>query len=818
MKASGIISVLVSAAVFATALNLAPTAADAENILADSGIDYTESTETINNPGAGYTSPLWMSCGPGNTPVFNPTGSLTLLLIDLGGFSSGSNGITDDEGNYTEGKDYDLDETFFNNIRQTLENCRKNGCVVAIRFRYDDVGKLNPEPSSYDKIIEHIEQIRADGLLEDYKDILAYVESGFVGSWGEHWGGKYCSFEDKARLLDLLLDVVPKEIPVTVRTPLTFTTWAGIAEDDIDEYISEPGSDASRVCLYNDGYMGSDSDLGTYHNRERDLQWVSRQAVNSYYGGEFSGNLEFAQQYETYLPENSIPEMYYTHLSYINSNIYQLYKNYTFSEQYDVENVDNSAYYGETVFKFIRDHIGYRFVIRDSDLSEEVQQGGILTLDADIENTGFANPHMTQKAEIILEKDGNYVKTEVDVNTREWYSCTTSSPEFELKIPGGLETGKWNVYFKLSVGNNTQEEMHVRSVKFANNGTWSSALGANYMGSFNVTASENNTQLSDGTFYQINAENEIGKSDGEMYTINNISAADGYAGNEWERSEEIKYAEKDGNSLYITNDDKYLYVMAEINQNASAPVYNVKVNNQTTGKNYWIYYQGNGFIYFNEGKPYGCVQKHNGSTLEFRLPLGNLMGLEAGTVISNVRVFIQDEADSWKNVGELNSGEYVVSDNFNIYSAKRTIYSVEGETLTLNARASGENLSYQWLFEGTPIEGAQSSSLTVNTSSDMAGGTYSVVITSQGGAEKTVDICEIADVFSAGVKGDVNLDGTINVADLVMLQKYLLGTETLTAEQAFNADMNSNNALDVFDNILLRRALIERISILPVQP
>lgn len=808
MKASKLLSTLLSAVISASALNFTPTAAKNENILSDSGIEYTESTETINNPGAGYTSTLWMSCEPGKTPVFNPAGSFMLILVDLGGFSSGSNGTTDDEGNYTEGKDYDLDETFFTNLRQTLENCRKNGCVIAMRFRYDDVGKLNPEPSSYDKIIDHINQIRDDGFLEEYKDILAFVESGFVGSWGEHWGGKYCSFEDKARLLDILLDVVPDEIPVTVRTPLTFTTWAGIGEDDIDEYISEPDSDASRVCLYNDGYMGSDSDLGTYRNRERDLKWVSRQAVNSYYGGEFSGNLEFTQQYETYLPENSIPEMYYTHLSYINSNIYQLYKNYTFGEQYDVENVDNSAYYGETVYKFMRDHIGYRFVLRDSDLSTSVQQGGILTLEADIENTGFANPLMTQKAEIILEKDGNYIKTEVDVNTREWYSCTTSSPEFELKIPGGLETGKWNVYFKLSVGNNTQEEMHLRSVKFANNGTWNSALGANYMGSFNVTASEDKSLLSDGTFCQLNAQNDVGKSDGEMYTINNICAADGFAGTASERAEEIKYAEKDGNSLYISNDDKYLYVMAEIKHNATSPVYNVRVENATNGKGYWLYYQGNGFIYFNTGTPYGCVQRHSDNTVEFRLPLGSLMELEPETVISNVRVFIQDEADSWKNVGELNSGEYVVSDNFNVYSAKRTLCPAAGEKITLNARTSGENLSYQWLFNGVPIKDAQDSRLDISASHDMTGGTYSVVITSQGGTEKTVDICEISDVLSAGIKGDVNLDGAVNIADLVLLQKYLLRTGTLTAEQGFNGDMDGDNILDIFDNVLLRRELV----------
>lgn len=776
--------------------------------LLDSGISYTESTETIQNPGAGYSSTLWYSCKPGDTPVYNPTGNLMLILVDIGGFSSGVNGTTDEEGNYTPGTDYDLDETFFTNLRKTLQHARENGCTIALRFRYDANGYLNPEPATYDKMVEHIRQIEADGLLEDYKDILAFVESGFVGSWGEHWGGKYCSFEDKARLLDLLLEIVPEEIPVTVRTPLTFTTWAGIEYENIDEYIAEPGSDAARVCLYNDGYMGSNSDLGTYHDRERDLKWVARQSVTSYYGGEFSGNLEFAQQYDTYLPENAIPEMYQTHLSYINSNIYQLYKDYTFGAEYDVEGVDNSAYYGETVWKFMRDHLGYRFVVRDSDLSGEVEQGGILTLQADIENTGFANPIMEQKAQLILEKDGNYICTEVDVDTRQWYSCTTASPEFQMRLPGGLEPGEWNVYFKLSVGDNTLSQAAMRSVQFANNGTWSSALGANYMGRFTVTESDDAAQRTDGAFYQMNAENSVAQSDGEMYTVNEIASADGVMTTASERDESLKYDETDtGNTLYVTNDEKYLYVMAEIHHEAAAPVYNLKIKNTNTNKEYWLYYQGNGFIYFNNGKPYGCVQKHSGSTVEFRIPMGELCGLEPGAVLSNIRVAIQDEKNSWTNVGEVNSGEYVVSGNFNVYTAKQHVYLIEGESRSLHVRTMAEGLTYQWLKDGVPIEGAVVTEYMLTTAVAESKGLYSVEITSESGVTKTVEVCEVLDVLSEAVRGDVNQDGVFSLLDAVQLQKYLVTVETLSQAQKIAGDMDENGCVNIFDLSMMKAQL-----------
>ena len=108
--------------------------------LADSGISYTETTDTLLNPGMGYTTTLWYRCAPGKTTARNPSGSLVLMFIDIGAFSSGENGTKNDDGTYSPGKDYPLDETFFSALRETFENCRRNGSTIALRFRYDDDG------------------------------------------------------------------------------------------------------------------------------------------------------------------------------------------------------------------------------------------------------------------------------------------------------------------------------------------------------------------------------------------------------------------------------------------------------------------------------------------------------------------------------------------------------------------------------------------------------------------------------------------------------------------------------------------------------
>ncbi len=58
--------------------------------------------------------------------------------------------------------------------------------------------------------------------------------------------------------------------------------------------------------------------------------------------------------------------------------------------------------------------------------------------------------------------------------------------------------------------------------------------------------------------------------------------------------------------------------------------------------------------------------------------------------------------------------------------------------------------------------------------------------------------------------GDANADGTVNVADAVLLQKYLLGKTDLTTAQAENAELCADSRLDGFDLAWLKRMLLTR--------
>lgn len=67
-------------------------------------------------------------------------------------------------------------------------------------------------------------------------------------------------------------------------------------------------------------------------------------------------------------------------------------------------------------------------------------------------------------------------------------------------------------------------------------------------------------------------------------------------------------------------------------------------------------------------------------------------------------------------------------------------------------------------------------------------------------------IYEYVSDSSSGVKGDVNSDGEFNVADIVMLQNYIIRSESITDKDAGN--LCEDGVIDTFDMVAMRKMLI----------
>ena len=57
-------------------------------------------------------------------------------------------------------------------------------------------------------------------------------------------------------------------------------------------------------------------------------------------------------------------------------------------------------------------------------------------------------------------------------------------------------------------------------------------------------------------------------------------------------------------------------------------------------------------------------------------------------------------------------------------------------------------------------------------------------------------------------ENDINADGSFNVADVLLLQKYLLGKDDISILNWRAADLSNDGSLDIFDLVLLKKALI----------
>ena len=68
---------------------------------------------------------------------------------------------------------------------------------------------------------------------------------------------------------------------------------------------------------------------------------------------------------------------------------------------------------------------------------------------------------------------------------------------------------------------------------------------------------------------------------------------------------------------------------------------------------------------------------------------------------------------------------------------------------------------------------------------------------------------------SSAFYGDVNLDGNVDLADAVLLNKAVAGTVVLNEQAAKNADCNSDGVRDANDSMVLLMFLVHLVNDLP---
>ena len=428
---------------FIIGVALLPTPLFAAGLVKQS-IDTTDAMATLDNFDRGFYTPQVLHLKPsGGKPIEKPYAKLLHLRAEISEFSSHAwLGIDSASGDTIRGTNQDLTEDALNVLQTTFDNIRANNGFAIVRICYDPWynGRSNVTPE-HKWVMRHVEQLAP--VLSKNTDVIVALEMGMHGAYGEMHSDTNITYDRIAEATNLMLRSTPPELKILTRTGnysakvLGFDNWGvdfHIDGDKFKEIAKAKGDTMYRVGMFNDGYLGTQYDYGTWGAdcatsicREEGVAWLEKYGINTPYGGEALTTADNYQVINT--PEFLAYEGFRTHTSYLNiqwnNKLIESWKKTPFTQKdfdYDPARVDSLS-----GFKYINDHLGYRFVLRESWLSDTVGSDGILRAKLRIQNVGFGN--LTREVMASLEIHIGYLKPRDDANAIDLFSYNVPLPD-----------------------------------------------------------------------------------------------------------------------------------------------------------------------------------------------------------------------------------------------------------------------------------------------------------------------------------------------------------------------------------------------------
>ena len=173
--------------------------------------------------------------------------------------------------------------------------------------------------------------------------------------------------------------------------------------------------------------------------------------------------------------------MFVLHTSYINGIYDSRLTDKWKSEIYNAESMQevalDSLYDGQTGFRYIENHLGYRLVLTNSVFNYTSNYDN-LTIKLNIKNVGFNNFNKTKNLKLMFVKEDGTVAYQNVVGTY------NGEAELNLSTNINLQNGNYKVYLCVYSGDINNPAY---CVQFANQGNgWSDNYKANLVGNFVV--------------------------------------------------------------------------------------------------------------------------------------------------------------------------------------------------------------------------------------------------------------------------------------------------------------------------------------------
>lgn len=362
-----------------------------------------------------------------------------------------------------------IDETYLEAVRQSLQALREGGCKGVVRFAYTNSQGQTPREATKDLVLQHIAQLKP--ILQEYVDVIYTMEAGFIGVWGEWY---YCTnfkandFDSRREVLDALLNALPQERMICVRTPrFKQKCYGWTLADTITRAEAYSGTPKARLAAHDDAIMADASDLGTFQNEQLRKYW---EAETKYviYGGEScpgSGNTSIATC------ENTLDQFYKMHIGYLNNDYWRP----TFNKWITGGCLDE-----------IKRNLGYRFEGRDIAYTKAPKVGEELKVKLSLVNVGWSAPKNPRDVEFIMinvndTKDRYTVVPNSD--PRFWFTDEMQQIEAAFRPKNA---GEYKLYLNLPDPKPNLRDDPRFSIRLANENCWDKETGYNYLTTITV--------------------------------------------------------------------------------------------------------------------------------------------------------------------------------------------------------------------------------------------------------------------------------------------------------------------------------------------
>ncbi len=352
-----------------------------------------------------------------------------------------------------------LPQTFLNTVQADLNTARLGGVKVIPRFSYTN--NQNGADAALDTILLHISQLAP--ILQENADVIAYVEAGFIGAWGEWYYSSHLLNNTNSRrtVLYALLDALPLKRDVVVRTP-DYKRKIFQIVDPLDFNTAFNGSKQSRTGAHNDCFLASATDYGTYldNDIEGDKNYLNQDNRFVPQGGETCCDCGYADC------TNALINLERLHWSVLN-------KDYNLSVL--------NRWVSEGCMDEVKQRLGYRFELIEATISDSIKPLGIFDLEMKIANRGFASPYNQRNLEIILMNNLSKEKFRLitDEDPRLWLSGDTTQISVTGGIPADMNEGEYTAYLFLADPESQLHDNPDYAIRLANTGLWEDSTGYN---------------------------------------------------------------------------------------------------------------------------------------------------------------------------------------------------------------------------------------------------------------------------------------------------------------------------------------------------